>query len=126
MTCFATALSAQTHHPVLMISIDGLRPDYVTQADQRGLEVPNLRRILANGAHAEGVVNVSPTVTYPNHTTLVTGVLPSEHGIYNNELFDPEGKEMAAGTGMPRRFRLRRYGRRRRLRGWLREVCIGR
>ena len=93
MTCFATALSAQTHHPVLMISIDGLRPDYVTQADQRGLEVPNLRRILANGAHAEGVVNVSPTVTYPNHTTLVTGVLPSEHGIYNNELFDPEGKE---------------------------------
>ncbi|WP_187143396.1 alkaline phosphatase family protein [Terriglobus albidus] len=93
MMCFATALSAQTHRPVLMISIDGLRPDYVTRADQHGLKIPNLRRILAEGAHAEGVVNVSPTVTYPNHTTLVTGVLPSEHGIYNNELFDPEGKE---------------------------------
>lgn len=84
---------AQTHHPVLMISIDGLRPDYVTKADMHGLKIPTLRRILAEGAHADGVVNVNPTVTYPNHTTLVTGVLPAEHGVFNNEVFDPDGKE---------------------------------
>ena len=60
--------------PVLMISIDGLRPDYVTQADQHGLKIPTLRRFLAHGSYAEGVVGVVPTVTFPSHTTLVTGV----------------------------------------------------
>ena len=59
---------------LLMISVDGLRPDYVTAADARGAKVPNLRRFLKEGAFAEGVVGVVPTVTYPSHTTLVTGV----------------------------------------------------
>ena len=81
---------AQTHGPVLMISIDGMRPDYVTHADEHGLKIPNLRRFLVEGAYAEGVHGVFPTVTYPSHTTLVTGVLPAEHGIYNNQIFDPE------------------------------------
>lgn len=89
----APVLMAQTHRSVLMISIDGLRPDYVTKANMHGLKIPTLRRMLAGGAHADGVVNVQPTVTYPNHTTLVTGVLPAEHGIFNNEVFDPDGKE---------------------------------
>ncbi|MGI4830168.1 MAG: alkaline phosphatase family protein, partial [Janthinobacterium lividum] len=42
------------------------------------------------GTYADGVHGVFPTVTYPSHTTLVTGVLPAEHGIYNNQIFDPE------------------------------------
>jgi predicted AlkP superfamily pyrophosphatase or phosphodiesterase len=75
--------------PVLMISIDGLRPDYVTQADQHGLKIPTLRRFLALGSYAEGVVGVVPTVTFPSHTTLVTGVWPAEHGIHSNRMFDP-------------------------------------
>ena len=33
-----------------------------------------------------------PSVTYPDHTTLITGVWPEEHGIYNNALFDPDRK----------------------------------
>ena len=80
---------AQTHGPVLMISVDGMRPDYVTHADEHGLRIPNLRRFLTAGAYADGVHGVYPTVTYPSHTTLVTGVLPAEHGIYNNLIFDP-------------------------------------
>ena len=78
-------------HPVLVISIDGMRPDYVLQADAHGLKIPHLRRILREGAHASGVRGVLPTVTYPSHTTIVTGVWPSRHGIYSNLTFDPLG-----------------------------------
>jgi len=41
------------------------------------------------GAYAEGVTGVVPTVTYPSHTTLVTGVWPAAHGIWGNTTFDP-------------------------------------
>ena len=89
---FASSLIAQQRHPVLMISIDGLRPDYVTHADEHQLKVPTLRRFLTEGTYADGVVGVFPTVTYPSHTTLVTGVWPAEHGILNNTRFDSERK----------------------------------
>ena len=74
---------------LVMISIDGLRPDYVTAADAHGAKVPNLRRFMNEGAYAEGVTGVVPTVTYPSHTTLVTGVWPAAHGIWGNTTFDP-------------------------------------
>ncbi len=75
--------------PVLMISIDGMRPDYVTKAAEHGLDLPNLQRFITEGAYAEGVVGVVPTLTYPSHTTLVTGVVPAVHGITSNTTFDP-------------------------------------
>jgi len=75
--------------PVVLLSIDGLKPDYVLDADRHGLKVPNLRRLVAEGAAATGVQGVTPTVTYPSHTTLVTGVSPAIHGILNNSPFDP-------------------------------------
>lgn len=78
--------------PLILLSIDGLRPDYVLKADEHGLKIPNLRSLLQEGAHASGVKGVLPTVTYPSHTTILTGVWPSKHGIYANETFDPEGK----------------------------------
>jgi predicted AlkP superfamily pyrophosphatase or phosphodiesterase len=74
---------------VVVISIDGLRPDYITQADAHGAKIPNLRRFLSEGAYADGVEGVVPTVTYPSHTTLVTGVWPAKHGIFANTTFDP-------------------------------------
>jgi len=75
--------------PVLMISIDGLKPEYVTEADARGLKIAYLRTLVRDGVYADGVIGVWPTVTYPSHTTLLTGVSPAEHGIYNNIEFDP-------------------------------------
>jgi hypothetical protein len=75
--------------PVLMISIDGLSPEYVLKADAHGLKLPTLRRFLTEGAYSEGVIGVVPTVTYPSHTTLVTGVWPIEHGIPANVTFHP-------------------------------------
>ncbi|HEY2782669.1 MAG TPA: ectonucleotide pyrophosphatase/phosphodiesterase [Steroidobacteraceae bacterium] len=77
--------------PVLMISVDGLKPEYVLEADSHGLKVPFLRSLLRDGAYARGVNGVWPTVTYPSHTTLLTGLAPAEHGIYNNLEFDPKG-----------------------------------
>jgi predicted AlkP superfamily pyrophosphatase or phosphodiesterase len=74
---------------LVVISVDGLCPDYVTRADARGAKVPSLRKFLKEGAYAEGVVGVLPTVTYPSHTTLMTGVWPAKHGIWSNTTFDP-------------------------------------
>lgn len=74
---------------LVVISIDGLRPDYITAADAHGSKVPNLRRLMKDGAFAEGAAGVIPTVTYPSHTTLMTGVWPAKHGILGNATFDP-------------------------------------
>ena len=87
--------SAQTTVPVVLISIDGLKPDYVLEADKHGLKIPNLRRLVREGAYSTGVTGALPTVTYPSHTTMVTGVAPSRHGILANSPFDPYGKNMS-------------------------------
>ncbi|HLF11504.1 MAG TPA: ectonucleotide pyrophosphatase/phosphodiesterase, partial [Gammaproteobacteria bacterium] len=78
--------------PVLLISIDGLHPRYVIEADQLGLKIPSLRSFVSDGAYASGVVGVVPTITYPSHTTMVTGVAPEQHGITSNTTFDPLAK----------------------------------
>ena len=74
---------------VILISIDGLKPEYVLDADAHGLKIPSLRRFLKEGAYSTGVHGVVPTVTYPSHTTIITGVAPARHGIYANTTFDP-------------------------------------
>jgi len=78
--------------PVLMISIDGLRPGDLLDAKARGVQAPFLQGLMRSGVYADGVRNALPTVTYPNHTTLVTGVWPAVHGISNNTTFDPLNK----------------------------------
>jgi len=88
----ASGWASGASHALLLVSIDGLRPDYVLQADAHGLKIPHLRRVLREGAHASGVRSVLPTVTYPSHTTLLTGVWPARHGIYSNLTFDPLGR----------------------------------
>jgi len=75
--------------PVLLISIDGLRPADVLQAGERGMRLPNLTAFVTNGCYAEGVDGVLPTITYPSHATLITGVAPARHGIVGNTTFDP-------------------------------------
>ena len=86
----AGAGSSVVAAPVIMISVDGMKPEYVLEAQKRGLKVPFLRSLTSQGTYAEGVIGVWPTITYPSHTTLVTGVSPAEHGIFANLEFDPE------------------------------------
>lgn len=77
---------------LVLVSFGGLRPDYLLDADKYGLRILNLRRLRLEGSFATGVKGVIPTVTYPSHTTIVTGVWPSKHGICANHPFDPFGK----------------------------------
>ncbi|MBM3735341.1 MAG: alkaline phosphatase family protein [Acidobacteria bacterium] len=71
--------------PLLLISIDGMDHRYLRDRDAMGLKIPNLRKLLADAAWADGgVIGVMPTVTFPSHTTMVTGVQPHIHGILNN------------------------------------------
>jgi predicted AlkP superfamily pyrophosphatase or phosphodiesterase len=85
-----TAISSKNLLPnLVVISIDGLKPDYVSSADLYGLKIPNLKHFQTEGTFATGVKGVLPTVTYPSHTTLVTGVSPARHGIIANQPFDP-------------------------------------
>jgi predicted AlkP superfamily pyrophosphatase or phosphodiesterase len=91
LVCIASAAVGQEKlAPLLVvISVDGLRPDSVTAADAHGAKIPTLRRMMKEGAFADGVTGVVPTVTYPSHTTLMTGVWPAQHGIWANTTFDP-------------------------------------
>ncbi|HEX8143739.1 MAG TPA: ectonucleotide pyrophosphatase/phosphodiesterase [Pyrinomonadaceae bacterium] len=75
----------------LVISIDGLDARYLQRCDEYGLRIPTLRRLMTQGASSLEVVAVYPSVTYPVHTTIVTGALPARHGIVGNELFIPPG-----------------------------------
>lgn len=75
---------------LVVISIDGLVPSSYTGADDG--RVPTLRALARDGAYAEGVVGVLPSVTYASHTTLITGVPPAAHGVFGNSVFDPEDR----------------------------------
>jgi len=69
---------------VVMISIDGLRPEIYLEPERVGVKVSNLVQLREQGTSAERMIPVFPSVTYPGHTTLVTGVYPATHGISNN------------------------------------------
>ena len=70
--------------PVLLVSIDGFHPSYL----DRGM-TPHLSRIAAEGVRADGLRPSYPTLTFPNHFTLVTGMRPARHGIVHNTMRDP-------------------------------------
>jgi predicted AlkP superfamily pyrophosphatase or phosphodiesterase len=75
---------AQNQPLVILVSIDGFRADYL----ERGL-TPNLAALAANGVRAQSMRPSFPSVTFPNHYTLVTGLYPDHHGIVNNTMEDP-------------------------------------
>lgn len=81
-------LSPPPARRALIISLDGLDARYLLKRDEYGLKIPTLRRLMQNGVTAEEVVGVYPSVTYPSHTTIVTGATPARHGIYGNEVFE--------------------------------------
>jgi predicted AlkP superfamily pyrophosphatase or phosphodiesterase len=79
-------------HIVVMISVDGLAAYYL---DDPKADVPTLRKLAAEGARAASMKAVTPTVTWPNHTTLVTGDYPARHGVVGNNYYDrAAGKKM--------------------------------
>ena len=91
----ATAFAAQSPDRapiVILISVDGLAAD---NFDDPRVDIPTIRWMAANGARAERMETVFPSVTWPTHTTLVTGVRPGRHGVLANAYFDrSQGKKI--------------------------------
>jgi predicted AlkP superfamily pyrophosphatase or phosphodiesterase len=72
------------YSPLILISFDGYRADYI----DRGLS-PTLAGLAKDGVHAQAMRSAFPTLTFPNHYTIVTGLYPDHHGIVNNRMVDP-------------------------------------
>jgi predicted AlkP superfamily pyrophosphatase or phosphodiesterase len=68
---------------VILVSVDGYRWDYPDL-----YPTPAIDRLVRSGVRGERLLPVFPTLTFPNHYTLVTGVAPSRHGIVGNEFPD--------------------------------------
>src|SRR5690606_5392212 len=76
---------ADARPSVVLVSIDGFRADYL----ELGL-TPNLQRLAEQGVRAEWMTPSYPTLTFPNHYTLVTGLRPDRHGVVHNTMRDAE------------------------------------
>lgn len=72
---------------VVMISVDGLRWDFLDK-----YPTPNFQRLIRTGTRASRLTPAFPTKTFPNHYTLVTGLRPENHGIVANRFYDPVRK----------------------------------
>jgi predicted AlkP superfamily pyrophosphatase or phosphodiesterase len=89
LTLSTAAPAQRSKKLVILISIDGMKPEAVLDASSHGLKLPNLTKMMHDGVYSTGVTGVLPTLTYPSHTTILTGVSPAKHGIYSNTTFDP-------------------------------------
>jgi predicted AlkP superfamily pyrophosphatase or phosphodiesterase len=70
---------------VVLVSVDGLGHAYLQDPKA---DMPTIRRLAREGAMAEGMVTVFPSVTWAAHATISTGVYPRRHGILANDVFD--------------------------------------
>jgi len=84
---YGQVFSQRAEH-VVLITVDGFRPDFYLDPSWNAV---NIRKLMQDGTHANGVNSVFPSMTYPSHTTIVTGVQPVKHGVYFNNMFEPNG-----------------------------------
>lgn len=81
--------AAQQQKPyVILISADGFRYDYAKKYN-----ATNLLALSKNGVQAESMIPSYPTVTFPNHYSIATGLYPSHHGLVNNTFYDKKKDE---------------------------------
>jgi predicted AlkP superfamily pyrophosphatase or phosphodiesterase len=93
--------TARRDRHVAIISLDGFAAHMFAESS---LAVPNLRRLAREGAEAKGLEPVNPTVTWPNHTSLVTGVPPAEHTVLYNgwAVRGAEGERVTVQARVPK------------------------
>ena len=87
---------------LLVVSVDGLDWRYLRDRDAMHLSIPTLRRLLATSEVAAGVIGVFPTITWPSHTSLISGVRPDQHGILGNRRPKSEGGDYYWSTSLIR------------------------
>ena len=111
--CFIASLQAQQQKPtptpgkpkppkltshVALITISGLRADHANDPASFRLKIPNLQSLRAAGSYAVGVESVYPSQSIPAHVSLVTGVLPADHGVTADHPFDEQSGAQSAST----------------------------
>lgn len=74
---------------VILISLDGFHPDYLSQYNP-----PILNKLAQKGVRAKWMIPSFPTKTFPNHYTVATGLYPDRHGIIENNMYDRETKSV--------------------------------
>lgn len=84
-------VEAQSKPYVIMISTDGFRYDYAKKYNAE-----NLLRLSGNGVQAKAMIPSYPSITFPNHWSLITGLYPSHHGLIDNFFYDYKRKEVYA------------------------------
>lgn len=96
LTIFGLDVSYAEVPPLLIVSLDGFRYDYLRVVRKFGVETPNFNRLIAEGVSIKdpGLTNVFVTKTLPNHYSMVTGLYAESHGIVSNTFFDPEFNEI--------------------------------
>lgn len=82
-SCASVGPPPREPQTVLLVSIDAFRPDYL----DRGI-TPNLSRIAREGVRAQWMNPSYPSLTFPNHYSIVTGLRPDQHGIIHNTMQD--------------------------------------
>jgi len=83
---------------LVIVSIDGMAAGYL---DDSRAEIPTIRELAARGARAQGMITAFPSVTWPAHVTLVTGVPPNRHGVIGNNVYDRNLDRPLAYIGDP-------------------------
>jgi len=71
-------------------------PESYAHPEAHALRLPVLRSLVARGASSDGALSVFPSLTYPAHTSIASGVAPGKHGIVTNAAFDPLEKNQGA------------------------------
>jgi predicted AlkP superfamily pyrophosphatase or phosphodiesterase len=96
---FALAAAGSTNHHILLITIDGFAAYYLKDPSA---PLPTLRKLASEGAVADGMKVANPSITWPNHTTLVTGAYPEKHSVFFNGVLKRAGAGLSVAVD-PRR-----------------------
>src|SRR6476660_3085253 len=83
---------------VVLVSLDGLAASYL---DDPRADMPTLRKLAKAGASAKGMVTSFPSVTWPSHTSLITGVQPGKHGVIGNSVWSRKLDRQVTYIGDP-------------------------
>jgi predicted AlkP superfamily pyrophosphatase or phosphodiesterase len=75
---------------VILITISGLRSDFVTGAESQSLKLPTIQALRARGSYAVGIESVFPSQTLPAHASMITGSPPADHTVTSDYSFDQE------------------------------------
>lgn len=103
LSCVAVTVGRAENQPapvkhVVLVSIDGLAASYLN--DPRA-QLPTLRRLMKEGASATGMITTFPSVTWPSHTSLITGTEPGRHGVIGNSVWDAKRNQGLTYIGDP-------------------------